>query len=148
MSIAFRNVEGSITDPVSQWPYEALVSSLERGTLADWKPILAEIRASPWGVVARQIESYLSYTAAYGVGPLFQRAIRRARLDWARRERDEVAAEVRACIERSVLTCEQFARLVGTSRSRLSTYASGSVVPSATLMLRMQRLAQLAQRDS
>jgi hypothetical protein len=35
----------------------------------------------------------------------------------------------------------EFAERIGTSRSRLSTCMSGKVVPSATLMVRMQRLA-------
>ena len=33
-----------------------------------------------------------------------------------------------------------FARRIGTSGSRLSTYLNGSVVPSAALMVRMRRV--------
>ena len=36
---------------------------------------------------------------------------------------------------------QDFAERIGTSRSRLSTYMSGKVVPSATLMVRMRRVA-------
>jgi len=34
-----------------------------------------------------------------------------------------------------------FAEAIGTSPSRLSTYANGRVAPSATLLLRMERVA-------
>ncbi|MGF1647054.1 MAG: helix-turn-helix domain-containing protein [Kineosporiaceae bacterium] len=40
---------------------------------------------------------------------------------------------------RSGLTSTEFASRIGTSRSRLSTYASGRVVPSAALMVRIRR---------
>ncbi len=39
----------------------------------------------------------------------------------------------------------QFAHWVGTSPSRLSTYISGSVTPSASMMLRMRRTSRLLQ---
>ena len=51
------------------------------------------------------------------------------------------AARVRAAVDRSGLTNAQFAELVGTSASRLSTYLSGKVTPSAALLLRMERAA-------
>ncbi len=142
MSVAFRNVEGSPTTPVAQWPYEALVAAIERGTLQDWRPILAEIRRSPWGPVARHVESYLGYESPYGVGPLLRRTIDRARADAVADERAAVARRVQELIERSGLTRDRFAREIGTSRSRLSTYASGKVVPSAALMVRMERVAE------
>lgn len=142
MSLAFRNVEGSPALPVREWPYEALVAAIERGTLRDWRPILREIRNAPWGAVARQVESYLGYESPYGVGPLLRRAIDRSREAEARDEREAVAEQVRDVIRSSGLTQAEFARSIGTSRSRLSTYASGKVVPSATLMLRMDRLVR------
>ena len=38
-----------------------------------------------------------------------------------------------------------FARRLGTSAPRLSTYRSGTVVPSAALMLRMRRVAGVSE---
>lgn len=55
-------------------------------------------------------------------------------------ERRQVAEQVRSLIVSSGLTRSQFAMQIGTSASRLSTYATGKVTPSATLLLRMQRL--------
>ena len=44
-------------------------------------------------------------------------------------------------ITRSGLTAAQFADLVGTSASRLSTDATGRVTPSAAMLVRIERLA-------
>jgi transcriptional regulator with XRE-family HTH domain len=55
-----------------------------------------------------------------------------------------VAAEVRDIVGRSGLSKQDFAERIGTSRSRLSTYMSGKVVPSAALMVRMRRVARHA----
>ena len=49
--------------------------------------------------------------------------------------------EVRNLVGRSGLSKQDFAERIGTSRSRLSTYMSGKVVPSAALMVRMRRVA-------
>jgi ribosome-binding protein aMBF1 (putative translation factor) len=67
----------------------------------------------------------------------------RARRDAENREREQVAAEVRDAIARSGLSRSEFASRIGTSPSRLSTYTTGKVTPSATLMLRMRRVAGL-----
>ena len=59
-----------------------------------------------------------------------------------RREREVVAAEVRRLRDASGLSGQEFAARIGTSPSRLSTYASGKVVPSAALMVRMRQVPQ------
>lgn len=46
---------------------------------------------------------------------------------------------MRAAVEHSGLTNAEFAALVGTSASRLSTYLSGKVTPSAALLVRIER---------
>jgi transcriptional regulator with XRE-family HTH domain len=58
-----------------------------------------------------------------------------------------VAAEIRRAVARSGLTRAEFASRVGTSASRLSTYATGRVSPSATLMVRIRRLLDRTVRD-
>lgn len=141
MSIAFRNVEGSPSAPVEHWPYEGLVAAIERGTIGDWLPIIKAIERSPWGAVARRVDEYLGYASPYGVGPLLRRSITHAREAAERHERQVVADRVRALISDSGLSNEDFARAIGTSRSRLSTYASGKVVPAATLLVRMEAVA-------
>lgn len=141
MSLAFRNVDAQPDDDVATWPYEALVTAIDRGLVPDWRPIFAEVRRSPWGPTARRVERYLEYREPDGVSTLFRLAVERARSDAERAERDEVARRVRAAIARSGLTADAFARLVGTSPSRLSTYANGRVVPAATLLVRIESAA-------
>jgi len=53
-------------------------------------------------------------------------------------ERAEVARRVRLAIDQSGLTAAEFASHIGTSASRLSTYANGRVIPSAALLLRIE----------
>jgi predicted XRE-type DNA-binding protein len=141
MALRFRNVDASPDDDVRTWPYEALVTAIDRGLVPDWQPIFAEIRRSPWGTVARRVERYLSYREPDGVGTLFRLAVEHARTDAERAEKAEVAERVRAAVERTGLTDAQFAELVGTSAPRLSTYLRGRVTPSAAMLVRMERAA-------
>lgn len=140
MSVAFRNLTTSPSDPVSTWPTEAVQAALERGDLEDWRRLAAEVRHRPWGATARQIEEVLSHSRPYGIARLMEAVIERARRHIEQNEREAIAAEVREAIDRSGLTRTEFASRLGTSASRLSTYATGRVTPSATLMVRIQRL--------
>jgi hypothetical protein len=144
MSVTFRNVDASPTDDVGTWPYEALVTVIDRGLVHVWQPIFAELRRSPWGKVARRVEQYLSHRDSDGVTALFALAIERARVDAKQADRAEVAARVRDSVAASGLTKSAFARIVGTSASRLSTYLSGKVTPSAAMLVRIDRAAENA----
>ena len=141
MTVSFRNVDASPSDPVATWPYEGLVIAIERGLVADWQPVFAELRRSPWGTTARRLEAYLGYADPSATTRLFALALLRARAGAEAAERAEVAARVRAAVAASGLTGAAFADAIGTSASRLSTYATGRVVPSAALLLRMERVA-------
>ena len=146
MALSFRNVDASPSDPVSTWPYEALVTAIEQGLVPDWRPIFSELKADPWGPVSRKIERYLDYAPQDGVSVLFRLAIDRARDNAEARERALVAERVRDAIAASGLTAAQFAERIGTSASRLSTYARGSVTPSAHMLIRIVHSSELAQR--
>lgn len=139
MPVVFRNVDASPEDDVRTWPYEALVTAIDRGLVDDWQPIFAELRRSPWGRVSRRVEQYLSYREPDGVSTLFALATERARADADRADRAEVATRVRDAVSRSGLNNREFAELVGTSASRLSTYTSGKVTPSAAMLVRIER---------
>lgn len=140
-ALAFRNVDVLPTDPVSEWPQEAVQTALERGGLGDWRRLAAAIQAEPWGPVARRVEEVLTYSRPYGVAAAFERAIRQSRADTETAEREAVAAEIRELLAQTNLSQAEFASRLGTSASRLSTYASGKVTPSAALLLRMRRVA-------
>ncbi|MGH3615349.1 MAG: helix-turn-helix domain-containing protein [Pseudonocardia sp.] len=142
MSLAFRNIEVSPDDPVETWPTEAVLTALERGGLSHWRRLAAAIRADPWGPVARRVEEALAIAERYGVAPLFVDAVRAARERAERAERAEVAAEIGRLLGDSGLGRAEFAAAVGTSPSRLSTYLSGRITPSAALLVRMRRVAR------
>jgi DNA-binding transcriptional regulator YiaG len=147
MALAFRNLAITPDAPVSQWPTEAVQTALERGDLADWHRIVAEVQADPWGSTARQVEEVLSHSRPYGVADAMETVLGRARERAEAGERAAVAAEIREAVRRSGLSRTQFASRIGTSASRLSTYASGKVTPSATLMLRIRRVADQHSRS-
>jgi hypothetical protein len=139
MPVVFRNVDASPRDDVRTWPYEALVTVIDRGLVGDWRPIFDEVRREPWGVVARRVGHYLSYREPDGVGALFALAIEHARSAAEAGDRSEAARRMRRAVAESGLTNAEFALRVGTSASRLSTYLSGKVTPSAAMLIRIER---------
>jgi DNA-binding transcriptional regulator YiaG len=141
-TLAFRNVDVSPNDPISEWPLEAIRTGLERGGLSHWRRLTRAIREEPWGPVARQVEEVLAYSRPYGVARVFERTISRARKSAEVSERQEVATEINQLVQASGLTRAEFASRVGTSASRLSTYATGRVTPSAALLTRMRRAVE------
>ena len=143
-ALKFRNIAASPDDPVETWPFEGILAAVERGTLPDWRRLAAAIRADPWGPVAQQVLEAVRLCHPYGTAELLEGVVSRARKRAADSERADVAAEVRDLVGRSGLSKQDFAERIGTSRSRLSTYMSGKVTPSAALMVRMRRATQLA----
>jgi hypothetical protein len=139
--LRFRNVDGDPADPVSTWPTEGVIAALERGGLSDWRRLAAAVRDDPWGPAARRLEDALRATEPYGVAPVMARVLARARADAACSERAEVARRVGALLDASGLDRSAFAERIGTSASRLSTYLTGRVAPSSTLVVRMERVA-------
>jgi DNA-binding transcriptional regulator YiaG len=143
-ALKFRNVDASPDDPVESWPFEGILAAVERGTLPDWRRLAAAIRADPWGPVAQQVLEAVRLSRPYGTAELLEGVVDQARKLAADAERRAVASEVRELVAGSGLPTQEFADRIGTSRSRLSTYMSGKVVPSAALMVRMRRVTQAA----
>ena len=144
-ALKFRNITASVDDPVETWPFEGILTAVERGTLPDWRRLAAAIRADPWGSVAQQVLEALELSRQYGTSELLTTVIERARQETADAEREQVAGEIRDLVARSGLSRQDFALRLGTSRSRLSTYMAGKVTPSAALLLRMRRVTARAQ---
>lgn len=140
MTLTFRNLGIDSDQPVATWPTEAVHAALERGDIRVWRRLGREVARRPWGTTARQIEEVLSFSRPYGVSELMEAVIARARASAEESEKEAVAAEIRAAIDRSGLTQTAFAAQLGTSASRLSTYASGKVTPSAGLMVRLRQI--------
>jgi len=111
-----------------------------------WRRMLATVAANPWGPavayladLARTAELPEAADAIEGCAKVFRKRIEEA-------ERLEVAREIRRLVAISGCSQRTFAKYVGTSAPRLSTYVNGLVTPSAAMMYRMNRLANaLAQ---
>jgi DNA-binding transcriptional regulator YiaG len=143
-ALKFRNLDVSPDDPVETWPFEGILAAIERGTLPDWQRLAAAIDADPWGPIARQVEQTLAISRPYGTTPLMESVIETARSAAVESEREVVATEIRSLVHASGLSQQAFAERLGTSASRLSTYMSGRVAPSAPLLYRMRQLARRA----
>lgn len=149
MSFEFHNLAVRVGDPVETWGTGGILAALERGTIREWSRIARAVMNDPWGPVARDLEEVIEFSrpldddSLLGEGnlALMEGVLERARREAAERERDVVAREVGALITQSGLVRREFASRIGTSASRLSTYESGSVTPSAALMVRMRRVA-------
>jgi DNA-binding transcriptional regulator YiaG len=141
-ALKFRNLVVSPDDPVETWPFEGILAAVERGTLPDWRRLADVIRADPWGPVARQVLEAVQLSRPYGTAELLEEVVGRARELALDSERVEVASEVKRLLSDSGLSQQGFADRIGTSRSRLSTYLSRKVLPSAALMVRMRRVAR------
>lgn len=140
--LRFRNVDASPDDPVETWPFEGVVAAVERGFLPDWHRLAKAIAADPWGPVAHAVHEAVQLSRPYGTTELMESLIARAREETVDAERQEVATEIGRLVQQSGLGRRAFAERVGTSTSRLSTYLSGKVTPSAALVVRMRRVAR------
>ena len=143
MTLRFRHLDVGPDAPVEAWPTEGVLAALERGGLGDWRRLATAVRADPWGPVARRLEDALAASRPYGAAPLMERVLAHARRDVEVAERTEVARRVQALLDASGLGRAAFAEAIGTSTSRLSTYLTGKVAPSSTLLVRMERVARI-----
>jgi DNA-binding transcriptional regulator YiaG len=140
-AVKFRNVSASPEDPVETWPFEGILTAVERGSLPEWRRLAEAIDADPWGPVAQAVLEAVALSRPYGTTQLLQGVVERARSHASESERAEVASQITSMVRESGLSVHGFAERIGTSRSRLSTYMSGKVTPSASLMVRIRRVA-------
>ena len=143
MALAFRNIDLDPSAPVEAWGFEGLLAAIDRGEAGDWGRIADAVRRDPWGPVGRLLEDDVFEAAEDSgvVGALRGMiALQRARTE--QQERDEVRGELEGLVRSSGLSQGAFAQRLGTSRTRLNTYLSGKVVPSATVLVRARRVRE------
>jgi DNA-binding transcriptional regulator YiaG len=138
-TLAFRNLDVSPDSPVESWPHEAVYTAIERGYLSDWRKIAHAVDADPYGKVATVLKDVLEYIDPQPAARLLETILEQSRERADQEDRETVAASVRQILAESGLSITELAHRIGTSRSRLSTWASGKVVPSATNLLRLRR---------
>lgn len=119
-----------------------LLAAFASGDVLLWRRLVAAALAEPW---AGRADGHLALLDQAERPSEF--ASVRALAEMARRiaeedERRAVADHIRTTIASTGLTQREFATLVGTSPSRLSTYVTGSVTPSAAMLLRINRMAK------
>lgn len=119
-----------------------LLEAFATGDVLLWRRLVAAALAEPW---AGRADEHLALLDPEQRPREFESV--RAVAAMARRiaeedERRAVADHIRTTIASTGLTQREFALLVGTSPSRLSTYVTGSVTPSAAMLLRINRMAK------
>ena len=134
--LKFRNINATPDDPVAMWGSEGVLTALERGGLAHLRRLSQAALADPEGQVAQWVVDAAQCTSR----PAAQLIARR--VEEARNPALEVSRRVREAIALSGLSARQFAARCGTSPSRLSTYATGKVMPSADVFLRIERASE------
>ncbi len=142
MPLKFRNLDVSPSDPVAKWGVEGILTAIDRGRLSDWRRIAREVVDDPWGPVARDLEEALELAEDRGAVGALREALAVARERRSAEERESVAAELREIHGRSGMAQGEFARRLGTSRTRVNTYLTGKVVPSAAFMVRARTFDQ------
>src|SRR5262249_4949643 len=80
-----------------------------------------------------------------GVAATLRRTLAHSRQDAEAAARAEVRRRLQALVDQSGLTAAQFAQRLGTSASRMSTYLTGKVVPSAVILVRSEAVCQAAR---
>jgi hypothetical protein len=112
---------------------------VERRGADVWRRVLANLAANPWGQAERRLVDLARGADLVGPAMAIERCLTVCRERVAASERVAVANEVRRLVAVSGCTQRQFAQYVGTSAPRLSSYVTGSVTPSAAMMLRISR---------
>lgn len=141
MALAFRNINATPADAVGHWGVEGLATAMERGDVSHWRRIAAELSRRPHGEFAREVEEAIEVTGSESVSELFRSLLLDLRMSHAADDKAEVAARLHKFLEKSDLPRKDFAAELGTSTSRLSTYLSGKVTPSASIYIRAEKLA-------
>lgn len=138
----FRNVDIDPDMPVDTWPAEAIETALDRGSLSDWRRLSSAIRQNPWGPAARTIENITTWREHYGVDLLMASVIRDSRKRFDQEARKRYAQKIKSWRQETGLSLRDFARLAGTSASRLSDYEHGKVAPTTDVLGRIEQVAQ------
>ncbi len=149
--LLMAGVDGTHPAPIPIAPANLQLVVEKRG-VGVWRAILANIAANPFGPDAARLAD-LAYDAGLpSVAQAIEGCTRVYRKRFEEKERLEVAHEIRHLVSISGCSQRRFAKYIGTSAPRLSTYVNGLVTPSASMMLRIRRcasdLAQAAAADN
>lgn len=127
--------------PDIETPEEFLRHYLDDG-LPEWRAQIARYAEDPWSPYARRLNELAEQAGLPGLDITIGRFMAEMREHTESRDREMVAREIRRLVTESGLSQRDFATRLGTSPSRMSSYCTGQVTPSAALLLRIRRLAR------
>lgn len=119
--------------PVEDWPVAALIDVLERGDLADWKPIAEAVARNPLGPFAARIMEIVDRHPMYGTSPLWRAWIDRRRAQAEARTSPLPGTALATLRKKLGLTQVEIARRIGISQSDLSKLERRKDVRLSTL---------------
>lgn len=122
-----------------------VLEAFASGDVLLWRRLVAAAVAEPWAGRADEHLALLDPERCPREVDSIRALVAAARRIAEEDERRAVADHIRATVGGTGLTQRQFAALVGTSPSRLSSYVTGSVTPSAAMLLRINRTAKRAR---
>jgi hypothetical protein len=141
--LQFRNINATPDDPVAMWGTEGMLIALERGTLRHWR-LMSESAEDAHSIIAEELEEALALCSRAAAVIWVRERVRLLRAT----DEERVAHRLRLLILQSGLTQTDFAKRIGTSHSRLSTYLSAKVSPNATVLIRAEDVVRAGLHDS
>ncbi len=129
---------GHLPPPGTPDEFAALI---RHGDVRRWRAVLAPVAAHPWSPYGEQLAALADAAGLPVVAQSLRECCEVYQLRRQDQEKVAVSREVCRLIALSGVSQREFAHYIGTSPSRLSTYAGGKVIPSAALLLRMRRAA-------
>ncbi|NHA01072.1 helix-turn-helix transcriptional regulator [Nocardioides sp. W3-2-3] len=121
---------------------EAFVRHFLEEGLPEWRAQIARYAEDPWSPYARHLDALAQQAGLPGFDVTIGQFMHEMRDHAETRDREMVAREIRRLVAESGLSQRTFAARLGTSPSRMSSYCTGQVTPSAALLLRIRRLAR------
>lgn len=137
MTVAFRNIGATASDPVEQWGVEGLLTALERGGAREWALMARTVRRAPRGPVAVELSEALAIADAPGAVALLSSVL----ADAQDPDRAATVRRLRRAWRASGMTQAELAQAAGTSRPRLTSYLSGAQQPTSDVAERIIRVA-------
>ena len=116
------------------------------GTVTEWRHLMALATESAWSPYAVRLAELAQDAGHQHAASVIAALIDLCREQQQEAERATVAREIGRLVALSGVPEGEFAAWMGTTASRLSTYASGTVTPSAAVMLRISRTSLALQR--
>jgi hypothetical protein len=120
---------------------EELRTLVEEQGLDAWRPLLANIAVNPFGPDAGRLAELADEAGLEDAARALEACTTEFRRQFEDSEREEVSQEIKDLLALCGYSQRRFAKYIGTSGPRLSTYVNGLVIPSATMMVRIRRCA-------